>query len=126
MNGIFIAIWLAYFTVAIFYIISGIILWWNEETIKHRIPSWFPLLHSFSFKRNATALNLVIMGMVLFVTGLSLTYRGFFGMTSALTLSLWEIFLSFVFYWKRKEGAQAVGHFVIHGAIVFFLILISL
>lgn len=114
---------IAYYLVAVFYFLCGVALLARNQWVKSKIPSYFPLLHSHGWTDNKNVINLIIIGIILFIVAPLLMNNNPLGLGMALFFSLFEVFLSFAFYLKRKEYAQTWIHFIIHGAISTLIII---
>lgn len=116
-----ILLYVAYYLVAFFYFLSGIILLIRPQVIEYFIPKFFPLLASRNRGRIENGLNLVVVGLLLFLVSNLLFGANFFGFFIALVLSIWEVFLSIIFYLKYHTHFDAVIHFVPHSILVVFI-----
>jgi hypothetical protein len=114
-------LYVSYYAVAFFYFFSGLILLFNPKKIEHRIPGFFPLLVFRKRGRVENALNLIIIGLILYIVGYSIFESSFFGFFTALVLSAWEVYLSIFFYLKHHTFFDAMYHFILHILLVIFL-----
>jgi len=119
-------LYIAYHVIALFYLASGCILLTNPRIIEKLIPRWFPLLGSFRWPRIWNGINLIFVGIMLLIVGRWLVEGNLAGLSGALFLSAFEVYLSIAFYWKRNETFSAFYHFVINMTIIsilFYMIL---
>ena len=114
-------LYIAYHAVSLFYLASGCILLASPSMIETKIPKWFPYLGALEWRRVWNSANLIVVGIILLVVGRWLVEKDIAGLTIAILLSAWEVYLSMTFYWKRNEKFSAAYHFVIHIFIVVFV-----
>lgn len=114
-------LYVSYYSVAFFYFFSGLVLFFKPKIIEHRIPGFFPLLVFRKRGRIENALNLIIIGLILYIVGYSIFESRFFGFFTALVLSAWEVYLSIFFYLKHHTFFDAIGHFVLHILLVILI-----
>ena len=111
----------AYYLVALFYFTCGVILFVAPSIVEHLIPKFFPLLAHFKLQRISNAVNLIVVGCVLFITADYLLAKEFIGFFVALVLSLWEVYLSVTFYLKHHTWFDVWSHFLIHMGLALFV-----
>lgn len=117
------ALHVAYYLTALFYGSCGVLLLIRPSLIEKRLSVFFPVLCTFSYRRLGNALNLIGIGVGLFIVSLLLSRENFGGYFLALILSLLEVYLGVFYYYLEVDNrAQAVIHFILHLIIATFII----
>jgi len=116
-------LYIAYVLVGLFYAVSGILLAVRPHTIRDHIPRLFPLLGAINFKRELNILSLISVSLILFFVSSGLFAATLEAQIAAFLLSLWEVLLSFFFYWNRNEGYMTYLRLGLHSLLCIILII---
>lgn len=114
-----------YYLVGLFYLGSGLLLIFSPRTIEHLVPKFFPLLAYFNLQRISNAINLILMGIVLFFVAHKLVESSFIGLFLSMFFAAWEVYLAVRFYYfHRKDVLDAAGHLILNSALVIIIAMI--
>lgn len=112
----------AYYLVAIFYFVFGILLLSHPHFVQKHLKPCFPLLASYRYQQVVNSLNLITVGLGLLIIGKLLEQKTFLGFFIALILSGLEIYLSIAFYYyEEKNVSQAIIHFFLHIILIVII-----
>lgn len=106
---------IAYYLVAVFYCVFGILLLTHPHFCEQHLKVCFPLLASYRYQRVVNSLNLISIGLGLIIIGQLLAQGALIGFFLALVLSGLEMYLGISFYYLEERNlTQAIIHFWLH------------
>jgi len=113
-----------YGAVSLFYLIYVFVVFILGEKVNSHVRVLFPFIHTYIYKKELKIISLGAVAIMTLIVMFGLMEGAIWAIIAAIILSLWEIYLSFKFYYPRKERINALGHFGIHSYITSYLIII--
>lgn len=115
---------IAYGLVCFFYLAYASIVAVKKENMKGQLKVLFPVIHDYVPEIKRIVLSLLAVATMTLIIAAGLVQEQPWAMVAATLLSIWEVILSYGFYYlRRKEIINAAGHFIIHIIIAYYLII---